>query len=195
MGRPAVIRDEDILHAAREVFLARGLRATTPEVAKKAGISEASIFKHFKTKEALFRAAMQPELAFPEAIAGLPERAGQSSVAENLDKAGAAIIQMLRTWMPLSMLAFSSGTDPGKLHRSHPRLPTLRCVREYVKKEIENKRLHARVHPETFARAFVGGIADYVIAALIAPGDKPSMTPARYVTDFVNLLLRGAKAE
>jgi AcrR family transcriptional regulator len=192
MGRPAVIRDEDILKAAREVFLARGLRATTPEVAKRAGISEASIFKHFKTKEALFRAAMQPELAFPEAIAGLPDQAGKNSVADNLDHAGAAIVQMLRTWMPLSMLAFSSGAEIDKLHKTHPRVPTLRCVQRYIKAEIQEGRLHSRVHPETFARAFVGGIADYVVSALIAPGDKPSMTPARYVTDFVNLLLRGA---
>jgi AcrR family transcriptional regulator len=58
MPRPPKITNEEILAAAREVFLAQGESGSTLEIAEKAGISEASIFKRFSTKQALFLAAI-----------------------------------------------------------------------------------------------------------------------------------------
>ncbi|MEO6418509.1 MAG: helix-turn-helix domain-containing protein, partial [Polyangiaceae bacterium] len=58
-GRPPTISDDRLLEAAREVFLARGIRATTAEVAERAHVSEGTIFHRYKTKDALFSAAMQ----------------------------------------------------------------------------------------------------------------------------------------
>ncbi|WP_310482137.1 helix-turn-helix domain-containing protein [Chamaesiphon sp. VAR_48_metabat_403] len=58
MPRPPKITNEEILTAAREVFLAQGESVSTLEIAEKAGISEASIFKRFSTKQALFLAAI-----------------------------------------------------------------------------------------------------------------------------------------
>ena len=56
-----MIDDQKLLEVARDVFLRRGVGATTAEVAKKAGISQASVFKHFKSKQRLFFAAMKAE--------------------------------------------------------------------------------------------------------------------------------------
>ncbi len=58
MGRPTILSDEKILSAARRVFLERGIRATTAEVAREAGVAEGSLFKRWKTKHALFFAAL-----------------------------------------------------------------------------------------------------------------------------------------
>src|SRR5215204_535534 len=57
-GRPPVISTERLLAVAREVFLELGIRATAAEVATRAGIAEGTIFHRFKSKEELFRAAM-----------------------------------------------------------------------------------------------------------------------------------------
>jgi AcrR family transcriptional regulator len=58
MARPPKITNEEILAAARQVFLEQGEGGSTLEIAEKAGISEASIFKRFSTKQALFLAAI-----------------------------------------------------------------------------------------------------------------------------------------
>jgi AcrR family transcriptional regulator len=58
MGRPPKITNEEILAAARQVFLTQGSNASTLVIAEQAGISEAAIFKRFATKQALFLAAM-----------------------------------------------------------------------------------------------------------------------------------------
>ncbi|MBA4136188.1 MAG: hypothetical protein C0518_02590 [Opitutus sp.] len=57
MGRPKLIDDEQLLAIARQVFRDVGPTAKTSDVAKAAGLSEAAIFKRFKTKDALFFAA------------------------------------------------------------------------------------------------------------------------------------------
>jgi AcrR family transcriptional regulator len=58
MARTTTITETQILEAARAVFLEQGFNATTVDVANRAGISSASIFKRFPTKENLFFAAM-----------------------------------------------------------------------------------------------------------------------------------------
>mgnify|MGYP001134528590 CR=1 FL=1 len=63
MARPTSIDDDQILTAARAVFLEHGIRGTTLEVAQRAGVSEGSIFKRWKTKEELFHAAMNQRAA------------------------------------------------------------------------------------------------------------------------------------
>jgi AcrR family transcriptional regulator len=60
MGRPQLVSREEIIAAARGVFIKEGLGASIRDVAAVAGISEAAIFKRFTTKAALIVAAMAP---------------------------------------------------------------------------------------------------------------------------------------
>src|SRR3954447_16721785 len=58
--KPARVR---ILDAAHELMLTIGLaRATTKEIAKAAGCSEAALYKHFASKEELFVAVLKERL-------------------------------------------------------------------------------------------------------------------------------------
>jgi AcrR family transcriptional regulator len=53
-------KQENILKAGLELFAAEGFHATsTSKVAKKAGVSEALIFRHFESKEGLLKAILQ----------------------------------------------------------------------------------------------------------------------------------------
>ena len=61
MGRNKTIQDEKLLQFAREVFLAHGAFGSTKEIARRAGVSEATLFKRYPTKAALFLAAMVPQ--------------------------------------------------------------------------------------------------------------------------------------
>ncbi len=61
MGRTRTIQDGQLLEHAREVFLETGAFGSTRERARRAGVSEATLFKRYPTKAALFLAAMEPE--------------------------------------------------------------------------------------------------------------------------------------
>ena len=50
-----------VLEAARDLFASKGYGASTREIAKRAGVSESLIFRHFGTKAELFnKAVMEP---------------------------------------------------------------------------------------------------------------------------------------
>ena len=68
MGRKPGIETKDLVAIARRVFLEKGGFATTRDVARAAGISEAAVFKRFPTKAALYLAAMLPEDRDPSDI-------------------------------------------------------------------------------------------------------------------------------
>jgi AcrR family transcriptional regulator len=61
MGRRRQVSDREISAAAREVFLDRGPRAPVAEVAKKLGVSTATLFQRTGSKQQLMLMALQPE--------------------------------------------------------------------------------------------------------------------------------------
>lgn len=63
MGRRRQVSDRQITQAAREVFLDRGPKAPVAMVAKKLGVSTATLFQRTGTKQQLMLMALQPDVA------------------------------------------------------------------------------------------------------------------------------------
>jgi AcrR family transcriptional regulator len=61
MGRRRQVSDREITVAAREVFLDRGPKAPVAMVAKKLGVSTATLFQRTGSKQQLMLMALQPE--------------------------------------------------------------------------------------------------------------------------------------
>ena len=195
MARPAVIRDEMIVEAAREVFLARGIRATTAEVAEKAGVSEGSIFKRFRSKLELFEAAMGSLDEDPEFVRGLPERVGRGEILESLTELGHAVERHMRRVVPLVMMQWSNpGAEPltcraGAAAPSPVRV--LRALVSYFEAEMSLGRIR-RADPEIAARAFIGGIHNGVITELLVRGqDELPLAPEPFLRSFIQLVWDG----
>ncbi|MFK8185445.1 MAG: TetR/AcrR family transcriptional regulator [Phormidesmis sp.] len=98
MTRSKTVTDEEILAAARSLFLEVGIKASTRKIAQNAGISEAVIFQRFKTKEELFFSAMVPPKARLEEIFRV--HPGENIVPENLELISLQIVEYFREVMP-----------------------------------------------------------------------------------------------
>jgi AcrR family transcriptional regulator len=197
MARPTTIRDETILEAAREVFLARGIQATTAEVAERAGVSEGSIFNRFKSKEELFHAAMQSELGKPEWVKGLDRRVGAGEIREQLYDLGLEIIAFFRTVMPRNMMAWSNAPCVSGLprHLAGPNPPPLRAVKAMVGFfEAEMRAGRMRRHdPEVLARTFMGALHGFVFYELLyKASDELPLAAEVFVRGLVHLIWTGA---
>jgi len=100
MGRPQLVSGEEIIAAARDVFVKEGLGASIRDVAAVAGISEAAIFKRFSTKAALIVAAMAPPTPDLAALLGPLDqddlRAGLVTTMEN-------IVVFFRDMLPITL--------------------------------------------------------------------------------------------
>jgi AcrR family transcriptional regulator len=195
MARPVSIKPETIIEAARQVFLERGIQATTAEVAERAGISEGTIFKRYKSKIDLFRAAMGQDLAEPNWTERLAARVGQGTVEGNLFDIGMGVIAFFREMMPLMMMAWSNPSPsglPGPLAGPNPPpIRALKLLTGFFEAEMRGGRL--RKHDaEIVARTFLGGLNNFVFLEVLYRANNELPLPAEtYVRGLVQLLWAG----
>jgi len=195
MARPTTISDEQILAAAREVFLERGIAATTAEVARKAGVAEGSLFKRWKTKHELFFAALAPDSEEPEFIRALAARVGQGDVCETLTELGLKGIEFFRTIMPLAMMCWSNPAASGiPSHLDGPNPKPIRVLKKlagFFEAEMQAGRL-AKRDAEVVARTFIGSIQHFAFLEILNRNrDELPMPAEMFVRGLVHLIWNG----
>ncbi|MDD5307041.1 MAG: helix-turn-helix domain containing protein [Deltaproteobacteria bacterium] len=100
MGRNKQVTDEAVLKAAREAFVELGFGASTREIARRAGVSEAVLFQRHKTKLDLFFAAMIPP---PIAFADERGTGRKRSATTEVEALAVQIMKYFREAMPVLM--------------------------------------------------------------------------------------------
>lgn len=201
MSRPSTIRDEDLLTAARAVFIERGIQATTAEVAQRAGVSEGTLFKRFGTKSALFHACLHvsPEsapwlLRLDAALRETPPR----PVREVLVEAAREVLAFYRLIVPAIMMRWSNPDSAGAaqtlatgLGGEPPPLVASRRTTAWFAAEMARGRLRA-VPPEVPARVFLGTLFNYAfLEVLQRDHGLPGPEPEAFIEHLVELILRG----
>jgi AcrR family transcriptional regulator len=193
-GRPVTLTDDDLLNAAREVYLARGVEATTTEIARRARISESVIFHRYKTKEALFAAVYERQIVMPPAFARLPSLVGQGEVADNLFDAGMGVVEVMHSVLPFLLMALSSARMNllvKQVQRPHPlKRQMIELLSNYCEREARAGRLR-RIKGEVMARTFLGGIMQYVMSEYVEGSTDRAAVPA-FLRGLIDILLHGA---
>ena len=189
MGRPIKVSDDDILSAAREVFLQRGMRATAADVAARAGISEGTIFNRFRCKDDLFHAAMERELSEPTWLVDLCGNVGKGDLDGNLMNLGLAGLAYFSVAIPMSMMAWSN-RDGGRPQVT-PLTRITRRLAAYFEAEMRCGRIR-RHDAEIVARTFVGGLMSYAYMESVEnAGDALPMPREMFLRGLVNVLRCG----
>ncbi|AFY33197.1 TetR/AcrR family transcriptional regulator [Calothrix sp. PCC 7507] len=169
MARRPKITNQQILDAARQVFLQKGFGGSTLEIAQRAGISEASIFKRFATKEELFFAAMGiPDQ--PLWIKELDSLSGKGDIKQNLIQVCCQILEFYREIMPLLMMLRSRGNVlPEIVPKSEPKpIQDLKILTGFLEYEIKLGRLRP-CEPKTVAHILLGSLMNYVFLEQMLP--------------------------
>jgi AcrR family transcriptional regulator len=101
---------EKILAAAAGIMTEQGYaRATTKEIARVAGYSEATLYKHFRDKTELFVAVIGEELPqIRRALAELNERAGTGTIRDHLVRFTRTALDFYIASFPIAVSVFSS---------------------------------------------------------------------------------------
>lgn len=165
MARPRSIDDEQLLDSLRTTFLELGPGASTQELARRAGVSEGTLFKRYGTKRRLFAAAMRlPEIEDIPGFADMASMAGKGSLEETLVQLALAMHGYLTALLPLIQMIAANGKltplDFRGLLGSDDQAPPFvarAAFRSLFEREIELGRLR-RTDPEMLAVLFVGPI-------------------------------------
>jgi AcrR family transcriptional regulator len=195
-GRPPTVCNEALLDAAREVFLERGIRATSLEVAERAGVSEGALFHRFGSKDALFRAAMRFDpREQPEALKKLSQLAGIGDLRANLTSVGSELLEVGQVALPVMMMSWSNPTgEYGLANLSQRRADgyqkAFQSVCDFFEVEIRTGRLSG-CQAEALTRIFIGSLHHYCFSELLLVGGQGMrMGPQAFVRALVDALLK-----
>jgi AcrR family transcriptional regulator len=179
-----------MLDAAAHVMRTRGMaRATTKEIAKAAGYSEAALYKHFRDKTEIFLAVLGERVpgTLAAVLANLAERTGTGSVQDALQEIARAALDFYHETFVMAASVFSEPRllaahraavherDAGPHHISD-------AVANYIAAEQDLGRIRADVDPRAaaalllgacFQNAFLSRFADTGLVATLLSGLKP----------------------
>ncbi len=154
---PQAERREQILLAARQVFLESGFTgARTREIADRAGITEAFLFRRFTSKEEMYQAAVEGPVA--EAFDGLADQIRQLGIECGDDRprfvqrVTELCLEFFAVWGSLNAVALFSELSMGRVFYQKVLTPRLKRIR----KEIADHAGVPGVDKEVLRRAMFG---------------------------------------
>jgi AcrR family transcriptional regulator len=155
---------ERILSAAREVIARKGKRgATTREIADVAGVNEATLFRHFGTKEALIVAVAQHFCGFV-ALRGVASQL-DGELSDDLLALGRVMLERMESQMDMirwSLVEQDYEADIFATTAWRPQLAILEVVGEFMQRRIASDELHG--DPNKLALTFMGFVFMHVLA-------------------------------
>jgi AcrR family transcriptional regulator len=190
MARHPTIPDEQILEAARAVFLEEGFGAGTAEIARRAGVSEGLLFKRYETKEKLFLASMM--CAAPAWHADLERLSGVGDLRENLVTVCLGMVSFFEEILPRVTMHWANKVrDHSFLHAEPPPVRDIKLLAAFLEQEIKLGRLRP-CDPEVLARTLFGAIHSHVIMGMFGVNRRLPIASATYVRGLVAIVWEGA---
>ncbi len=154
MARPREVTDEEILEAARETFLEHGPGAPTSQIAERLGVSSATLFHRFGSKQELMLAALLPPPTPVERLVfepGRPFREQLNSIAH--------LLQSFPNHAHISCLR-SAGIRAEVAFARYPVPPPVRVFRALTAffADARSHGVVSQAAPEHLALTFIGAL-------------------------------------
>lgn len=166
-------------------------RATTKEIARAAGYSEAALYKHFADKTEIFLGVLSEQLpSLSAALAAL--EAGKGAVRGNLNKVAHAALEFYTESFPISASLFSTRElltahrESVREHGAGPRNPQ-RALTRYLRAEQRLGRLPRTSDPDAMSALLLG--ACFQQAFLVSFEGEPTPDLAALARKLVRTLV------
>jgi len=183
-----------ILAATRELYATKGSRGTTTrEVADRAGVNEATLFRHFGTKQQLISAMLDHYAGvtnFPDILQRTREL---PTIEAQLYSLGIASVDAMRRKEDLIRMSMAEEISNPEGHLCAWRAPheARRRLCQFFGEKVEGGELQGE--PENLTRIFMSLFFSLVLARGIW-GDE-ALSPEPAVTTMVQIFLNGARAK
>ncbi|MCX5110073.1 TetR/AcrR family transcriptional regulator [Streptomyces sp. NBC_00378] len=198
--KPARVR---IIDAAHQLMLTIGLaRATTKEIARAAGCSEAALYKHFANKEELFVTVLKERLPridpLLKQLVATPGP-GERTVEQNLTEIARRAALFYEQVFPIAASLYAEPRlkarhdDAMRELGTGPHMP-LRGLDAYLRSEQAAGRV--RTDADTYAAAslLLGACAQRAFAYEATEDGEPPQTLDEFAASMARTLMRGIGA-
>jgi AcrR family transcriptional regulator len=197
-GRPPEGVREAIIETTLALIAERGVaRLTTKEIAREAGVSEASIYYHFADKPALIEAVILDGILAPfqSFTRGFPERAADQSVPQALLGFATRLAAFWERILPLLSAVQSDADLRASFQKRLAELDLgphrgVRLIGSYLRGQQAAGRVKVDVDPEQAAMlicgaCYLGGFQTH----MLGPGAGRKLPPLRRTVEQVASLL------
>jgi AcrR family transcriptional regulator len=195
-GRPPRFSADTILDAARDAFRREGHAATTADIARRAGISEGTLFYRYRSKEALLAAVIRREAEPPERLRELLRQAGRGSLAAKLEGLVESVLDSATRVHPLFELAQSSPASTiireallSPPEKAGPQR-MIELLGRYFQAEIRLGRVR-KTDGNSVGRVIFGACVEYVRTCEFTGFHEDR---SRFIRGLVDLILHGIAA-
>ncbi|MBI5853864.1 MAG: helix-turn-helix transcriptional regulator, partial [Nitrospirae bacterium] len=177
--------------AAAALFASKGFKGTTTrEIAQRAGISEALLFKHFPTKRALYGAILAEKASLSELLAAVDEAARKCDDARVFTMIASHRIRKAADPTMLRLLLFSAleGHELSDMFFRNQHCVFYDYLAGYIDRRTREGAFR-RIDPLLAARAFVGLVVHHRLLHEIFKVPvkaRPEDSVASYVTLFLD---------
>jgi AcrR family transcriptional regulator len=202
----AADRREQILAVARQLFARQGFRGTTTrQIADQARVNEAILFRHFRSKEALYWAVLDDLMRQRNSRGNLQalieERAGMTGPAADEDFFSAiaeGILERARREPTLLRLFLFSALERHSLSQKFFRSHTTvywDLLAKYLRGRMRSGEFRT-MNPLLAARSFIGMIGHYnIMQSLLGSGQYPEFSDRVVSRTLAKIWLGGMRAE
>ncbi|MFX0575800.1 TetR/AcrR family transcriptional regulator [Nocardia nepalensis] len=185
---------DQILDAAAEIMRKRGVvEATTKEIAKAAGYSEAALYKHFSDKEDLILNVLQHRMPGPAATRPEP---GSATVEANLTAFARAALTFYQQSLPLlgGLLAqpkrMAAHRDSMRRHGGGPG-HAIAGIAGYLRAEQQLGRIDLEADVDTAAALLDGTCFHQAFLRFYEAGPDATAAPDELARSLARTLFRG----
>ncbi len=185
-------RHQQILDTALEVFAKQGFQGTTTkQLATAAGVSEATIFLHFPSKEALYEAILEELLQRQRPLTGLLDDPAEAPLAEVAERLASAFMDRHTRSSVLLRLALFSALERRTLGQriaaQHIGGPVKSLARR-IERAKERGEVRSDLDAETAARALDSVLIHQILLRELLGEDHVS---EQDMQSYVDIWLRG----
>lgn len=189
--RPRSFTDRELLDCARSCFLEHGPGVSTAHIAEELGVSQAALFKRFKTKKELLVAAMIPNDP-PEWVGRVMLGPDERPVRVQLHELARAIDGFFSTMIPCLAVLRAGGVMPehvAKWKDTPPPVVAHRAISGWFSTLTAAGRLRVD-DPDSTALSFIAGLqAPHMLRHML--GNKAPPASSNYLENFVQLIWCG----
>lgn len=192
-------RRHQLVEAALEVFSRKGFEGTTTkEVAAAAGVTEAIIFRHFPTKQALYTAVLDHHVESPEVQEWLVEIKGwmdQNNDEEVLRSIARVILKSYRRdtrYERVLLFAALEGHELGLAHNRQMVAPIYELLRDYFARRQSEGAL-SNLPPGSIIGAIAGMTKNHAMMTQMFGYSTEMASDEEVIESFVRITMNGIR--
>lgn len=192
-------RRHQLLDTALEIFAQKGFEGTTTkEVAAAAGVTEAIIFRHFPTKQALYTAVLDQHVesaAVRDWLSEIKSWMEQNNDAEVLRSIAKVILKSYRTdarYERVLLFAALEGHELGLAHNRQLATPIYELLCDYFARRQKEGAV-AGLQPGAIIWAVAGMTKNHAMMTQMFGYSTDGVSDEEVVENFVHIMINGIR--